>query len=270
MRGSPDENASALEDVNFLSSSRNRIAILNAFDEADALTRREVREAVDASRSTVRRTLEGFVERDLIESTDGGYRFTSRGAVVVDALGDLLETVRITEEYRPLFRWGPVSRLDFDPAWLAGGSMTVSTETDPYAPAQRQTETVRDADVFRGVLPAIEREGAELVRDRVVDGDLTARVLVPEGMLPTIRSDPFEDLFRDKLATADFDLFVHEGPLEYYFGLADAETVELGGMDADGIPRVLFRSDRAELREWGDEHFARLVDEAESVDAEDV
>lgn len=255
----------SLPTLEFLSGSRHRIEILYLLREEGPATRREVRESVDASRSTVRRALEGFLEREWVASTDDGYRITAAGGLVVAGFRRLSETVRVTDEYAPLLRNVPDGAFDVDPSWLAGGTLIEATEANPYAPAQRQTETVRDAARFRALLPSIELEGARLVHERVVDGDLSAAVVLPPAGVDTVRSEPFAELFREKLATGRFEAFAHEGELPFYLGLPDGDAVEIGCEDDSGIPRALFQSTDAELRAWGEATFERYVDAAEPL-----
>jgi predicted transcriptional regulator len=146
-----------------------------------------------------------------------------------------------------------------DPAWLEDGELTVATDGDPYAPALRQTETVRQASRFRGLLPSIELEGAKLVHERVVDGDMEATVVLSAAAAETVRSDPFAELFREKLATGRLEVYAYEGEVPMYLGLADDDRVELGCENEQGIPQALLQSNDDRLREWGEERFGAYV-----------
>jgi predicted transcriptional regulator len=265
----PASEYTALELINFLSASEYRVETLYAFAENRSLGRHAVRETVDASRSTVRRTLEEFVHRGLIEPTDTGYRITALGELCASGLGDLLETVRTAERFEPLFQWVGPEAFDIDPEWLDDATMTLSTEANPYAPAQRQTETVREASAFEGALPAIELEGAKLVHERITSGSMTAQLVVPESVLETIRSEPFADLFREKFATGRFELFVSSEPLPFYLGLPEEHRIEIGGADGDGIPRVLVQSTHQDFRRWGERRFEEFQTDATAVEASD-
>lgn len=111
----PVARGSLLSTLDFLASSRHRIAVLNRLWAAGPATRRDVRESIGASRSTVRRTLEGFLDRDWIASTDEGYRFMVAGSLVAEEFERFPETVRVTDGYAPLLRDLPASALDPDP-----------------------------------------------------------------------------------------------------------------------------------------------------------
>jgi hypothetical protein len=138
---SESDTDASLSTLEFLSGSRHRIEILRLLRRQGPATRRDVREAVDASRSTVRRTLEGFLERDWVASTDQGYRITAAGGLVADELRRLSETIHVTDEHAPLLRNVPDGALEVDPSWLAGGTLTVATEANPYAPRPGRSAT---------------------------------------------------------------------------------------------------------------------------------
>lgn len=250
------DDAAALETIHFLSGSRYRRETLDAFLEHDTLTRHELRDTVSASRSTVRRTVEAFIDRGLIDSGIDGYRLTATGRQLAEGLDDMVERTRLVDAYEPLFRRLDAADYGLDPTWLDGAAMTVSTDTNPYQPAQEQTETVSEASTLRGLLPAIEIDGTRLVHERITAGTLTAEIVVPPTMRDTLQSDPFASLFRDQLATDRFDCWVADDAVPFYLGLPDEDGVEVG-VDEEGIPRVLVQSTKPPFRTWGDETFDR-------------
>lgn len=262
-------DTTALETIHFLSGSQYRWEILDVLVEHETMTRQEVRDAVSASRSTVRRTVEAFIERGLIDSIQGGYRLTATGRLLADGLDDLIQLAGLIETYEPFFRRLDTSDHGFDPTWLDGAAMTVATQTNPYQPAQEQTETVSEATTFRGFLPAIEIEGSRLVHEQITSGALTAEIVVPSTMLDTLRSPPFASLFRDQLATDRFDCWLADDTLPFYLGLPDEEGVEVG-VDEEGVPQVLVQSAEPAFRAWGDETFDRYRTAANRLTREDL
>lgn len=260
----PDSPPS-LSTVDFLASSRHRIEILQTLGEEAPSTRRDLRESVDASRSTVRRTLEGFLEHDWIVQVDDGYRITAAGGLVAEEFRRLSETIRVTEEYATLLGNLPDSALDVDPACLESGTLTTATDAAPYAPAQRQTETVRNADRFRGLLPSIELEGAKVVYQRVVDGEFAATIVLSAAGAETVRSEPFAELFCEQLATGRLEVYAHDGALPMYLGLPDENGVEIGCENDQGIPRALLQSTDDRLRAWAEGRFEAYVADAERL-----
>lgn len=233
------------------------------------MSRRDVRASVDASRSTVRRTIEGFLSRGWVESTEDGYRVTAAGELVATEFTRLSETIRLTEEFAPLLEYVPPSSFDIEPEWLADAELTLSTTAEPYAPAQTQTETIRTADRFRGFLPAIELDGTELVHDRITSGEFTASIVLGPACADHVREEPFAELFREKLATDRFEVAIADGPLPFYLGLPDDDRIEIGVADDDGIPRALVQSSNTAFREWGEATFERYERNAERLSAAD-
>lgn len=262
-------DAPVVSDIDFLAGSRHRLRILNLLRGPEAMSRRNVRASVDASRATVRRTLEGLLSRGWVESTEDGYRVTAAGELVATEFTRLSETLRLTEEFAPLLEHVPPSSFDIEPEWLAGAELTVSTAAEPYAPAQTQTETIRTADRFRGFLPAIELDGTELVHDRITSGEFTASIVLGPACADHIREEPFAELFREKLATGRFEAAIADGPLPFYLGLPDDERIEIGVADDEGIPRALVQSSNTAFREWGEATFERYERNAERLSEED-
>ena len=265
----PLGEASVVADIDFLSGSRHRLRILEVLREREAVSRRDVRTSVEASRATVRRTLEEFLRRGWVESTNDGYRITAAGELVAASFARLSGTLRLTEEFAPLLEHVPPSSFDIEPEWLADAELTVSTAAEPYAPAQTQTETIRTADRFRGFLPAIELDGTKLVHDRITSGEFTASIVLGPVCADRIKGEPFAELFRDKLATDRFEASLADSPLPFYFGLPDDDGIEIGVADDEGIPRALLRSSNADFREWGEEVFERLKRDAERLSVAD-
>lgn len=263
------DDASIVADIDFLSGSRHRLRILNVLRGEDAMSRRDVRTSVEASRSTVRRTLEGFLSRGWVESTDDGYRMTAAGELVATQFARLSDTLRLTEEYAPLLEYIPPSSFDIEPEWLAGAELTVATAAEPYAPAQTQTETIRTAERFRGLMPAIELDGTKLVHERVMNGDFTASIVLGPACADLTKREPFVELFREKLATDRFEAAITDSRPPFYLGLPDDDRIEIGVADDEGIPRALLQSSNPAFREWGEATFERYERGAERLSVTD-
>ena len=82
----------ALDDIAFLASSPNRVATLEALT-AGPHKRSDLQEAIDASRSTVKRTLNGFQERRWVNRVGQEYVITPLGELVAARFTTLLETI---------------------------------------------------------------------------------------------------------------------------------------------------------------------------------
>lgn len=240
--------------IDFLSSSQNRVEVLWTLDREGPLSRRRVRDRVEASRSTVKRTLDALLELDWVAKLDGEYRTTPIGTTVLDAYCEFQRAVRTAETVAPVFRWLPEVDLDFDLRELENPTVVVPGEGEPYAPVVRQTELVRSIESFRGLLPSINLEGSRLARRRIVAGELTAEVVVSADVAATIREEPYAGLFREQLATGRMTVAVAD-ELPFYLGLPGDGPVQLGVEDDHGLPRALLETRADAVRRWAEREY---------------
>jgi predicted transcriptional regulator len=247
-----DADDAALEQITFLARSESRVRILTHLLESGSATTREFRTHLEASRSTVARSLNSLEERNWIESEAGEYRLTGVGTLVAEDFLDLSETIRTAGELSAFLRWFPLAEFDLELDQLRDADVTVYTGSDPYAPGRAQNEFVRSTDRFRAFLPAIDLEGAKLAHERIVNGELDAELVVTEEVEETVTSGEFARLFREKLETGRLSVQVAEDRLPFYLGLAADGRVQLGVEDDDGFPRALFESSSESIREWAE------------------
>lgn len=242
------------ERIDFLASSRNRVDVLRTLDREGSLSKRGVRDRIDASRSTVKRVLDALVERNWAAEIDGEYRITPVGTAMLSAYTEFREDVRTVESVAPVFRWLPEVDVGFDLRELADPTVVVPEEGEPYAPAVHQTELVRSAESFRGLFPSIDLEGTRLARRRIVDGELTAEIVVSADVAATIREEPYAGLFREQLATDRLTVAVVE-EVPFFLGIAGDGTVQLGVEDEEGLPRALLETRADAAREWAEREY---------------
>jgi len=91
-------DGSTVEEIAFLSGSRTRFHALRALREADSLTKGELRDRFDASRTTVSRNLEALCERGLVAEIGTDYTLTRAGEVIATDLLDLAGTIEIARK----------------------------------------------------------------------------------------------------------------------------------------------------------------------------
>lgn len=246
----------AIDQVAFLARSESRVRVLERLSEVQPRTRREIRECVDASRSTVTRTLTALEERDWVEHGEDGYQLTASGEIITERMLRLVTSVEVTEDLSSFLRWFPRDEFSIDIDQFAGADVTLSTDSDPYAPGRQQVDLLRRAGRFRGLLPSIDLQGTRVVHEQIVGGAFEAEIVVSSAVNGQITTGEFATLFREQLQTGQLTVFVVDGSLPFHLGLGD-ESVQVGVEDDDGFPRALLESTSPVIREWGEDVYER-------------
>ncbi|PSP78784.1 transcriptional regulator [Halobacteriales archaeon QS_1_68_20] len=260
--------ADIAERIDFLASSTHRVEVLRALDDDGPLSRRTIQDRVDASRSTVKRALDGLAELDWVAETDDGYVITPVGSAVLSAYAEFADAVRTAESVAPVFRWLPETDPDFDLRSLDDAEVVVASEGDPYAPAIHQTELMQSVKRFRGLFPSIDREGIRRVHDRIVAGHLEAEIVVSADVAATIREEPYADLFREPLATGRLSVSVVD-EVPFHLGLPDDGSVQVGVEDDEGLPRALLDTGDEAVRRWGKRRYEEYRSAATPLSEDD-
>ncbi|WP_123534590.1 helix-turn-helix transcriptional regulator [Halosimplex salinum] len=239
----------AVDQIAFLARSKARVHVLEQLRDHGPATQRDLRDRLDASRSTVTRSLTALEDRGWIERDDRSYRLSPKGEVVTDEFLSLRDSVRAVDELSPFLQWFPYAEFPLDLSALREADITSAASPDPYAPARKQTELIETEDSFRGFLPSLDIEGTRVVHEQIVNGGFEAEVVVPESVERTIASGEYAELFGEQLATGRLTVFVLDDDVPFYLGLA-GDTVQIGVEDDEGFPRALLETTAESIREW--------------------
>ena len=256
------DEAGALEQISFLTRSNHRIRILTGLLTAGSLTRREFRERLDASRSTVTRTLSALEERDLVVRTGDEYRLTPSGTIIADAVDDLVATVELTDELSTFIEWFPYSEYDIALEHFREAEITASTDPDPYAPSRKHAAAIRVASSYRMMLSSIDLQLVRSVGDNVEAGELELELLVPPSMEETISTGEFASTLGSQIEAGGMTVYVTDKPVPFYLGLSGDRDVQIGVEDDEGFPRALLETGHEPLCEWAEGVYAEYRETA--------
>ena len=262
-------DADAVETVQFLTRAESRLAIMRELVDADTLSQRALRAAIDASRTTVARSLRSLQDRGWVERTDDGFRLTTTGELIAAAVVDLLDTVATTIQLSDFLRYVPTDEFDTDLLTTADVTVTTPTDADPYAPARKQTEIVHRADRLRVLLPATDLESTRAVTEAVTENRLELETVISPSVESTFETPEFASLIREGMSTGRSAVFVSPTELPYYIGLADDDHVQIGVADDEGIPRALLETTDDDVRRWADGVYSEYRAAAEPIQADD-
>lgn len=242
----------AIDQIAFLARSGTRVRMLELLLERNAVTRHECREALDASRSTVARTLDALEERGWVRCSGRSYELTAAGAVVAKSFLELAEAVDATDELSAFLRHFPHEQFDVELAALHDAEITVSTAAAPFAPATRQTDLVREASQLCSMLPSVEIEGCRSIHERTLADEFEAESIVSPSVADRIIEGEFATLHREMLETGRHAIFEADAELPFYLGLTGEGEVHVGVEDDEGFPQALLVSDAARVRSWAE------------------
>lgn len=233
----------ALNEIDFLARSANRVKLLHELLDSGRLERDDVKACCEASRTTLQRNLDALCEHGWIQNTNRTYALTPSGEIVIEAFSELVETIQLERELQPVLNWLPTSELDIDLTTLSNATVITPDPSNPYAPVNRHIDAMESTDRFRCMLPAIGLQPMTIAHERIVDNGCTHEIIVDRGVAETLRSDPsYAGLIDEMTETGRCHVYTYGGDLSFYLGLTD-DVVQIGVEDDEGVPRGLVEID---------------------------
>lgn len=236
--------ADALADVDYLSRSANRVAVLDALTEG-AATRRKLAEETGVSRATLDRIVNEFEERGWAErTTDGEYVATAAGAHVARAFRPFVESVAAVDRLGAAVEWLPTDELDIGLHEFSDATVRRPKNDDPAETVEFVVDLLRESGQFRS-LTHLFPPGlfARVMREEVRAGDLDVESVATGAVVDHIRdSADRRDRWRDVLADGG-ELFRCEPPIPCNLMVFDGTVLikrsDAGPIDdAYGVPIV--------------------------------
>lgn len=259
---------SALEEIEFLALSANRVEVLRLL-AANRRARSDLAAAIGASQATLGRILSDFEERSWIRREDGEYVATATGRLVVEGFTDLLEILETEGKLRDVVRYLPTRAMEFNLRRLADATITVPSQTRPNAPVQRVIDLVGDADEVRVFSHAFNEQSLALLRERTTRGEGTFRGVFSRSAIDALADDSG---LRGQLASLlDADgaaIRVGEEGISLAVTVAD-DVVHLLLRDDDGVLRASVDTDDPAVRSWAQDAFDRYWRTASPLDPDE-
>lgn len=256
-----DDSVAAVE---FLARSQTRIRLLTVLAREQELSKDELHEQFDASRTTIQRNLSALADRGWITSSNSDYAITTAGEWVAEDFAALVETIDEATRLGPVLESIDTTTFDFDPRHV-GFEVTTPDPGNPLKMVHKHTRAIQQADDIRIMLPETGVRAMKAGHERTTEEGVPLGMVVSEPVLDVFRSDPeFRDYFEDKMAADAFSLFVTEKAVPYYLGILDDE-VQIG-VSEDGQPRALLSTESPQVFEWAEHTFVEYKSHARRVD----
>lgn len=258
---------SALEEIEFLALSSNRVEVLRLVSE-ESQTRNGLAMATGASQATLGRILADFEERSWVRREGGEYVATATGRLVSKGFTDLLDILETEGELRGVVRYLPTRAMEFDLRHLADATITVPSETRPNAPVQRVLELLEDAEEVRAFSHAFNEQSLTLVEEKTTAGEQTFEAVLSRSAVAALAEDSTLRRRLESLLDADgAEIRAREGDIPLAVTIAD-DVVHLLVRDDDGVLRASIDTDDETVRRWADDRFEAYWRTAVPVDDE--
>ena len=226
-----------------------RRAFLDRLAEG-AASKRELREELDLSRSTVYKAVRELEAHNLVEEDDGTVRLTLLGRLLYDRYRSLERVADDVGRHAGLLSVLP-SDAPISADLLAGSEVVLAERHAPNRPVQRVTELVERSDRADVLAPVALPQYVELFHEQIVSDELTASIVFEPPVVEYLQDD-YAELFEEAAATGrletaltdaalPFGLVVTEGEPSAVIVIVYAEGGDLRGIVVNETPESLER-----------------------------
>lgn len=247
----------------FRATLARRERVLDAL-AAGPTDQRELRDALDVSRSTAYKSLRELEDAGLVRQVeDGCYRLTQFGSLVHRRHAEYVARIGRLREARSVAEALPDDLL-VPLAFVERGHLVVASPHAPERPLDRlDVESNRSHD-YRVLSPIAVPRFLPDIHGRVDRGDLVAELLVESRAVDYLRA---YDRLDEALATDGFDLLRTDEPLEFgVFVDDDRELAALFAYGPQGGVAGMLVSDAPDAYRWADRTYRRYRETARPVD----
>ncbi|MDF9744162.1 helix-turn-helix transcriptional regulator [Natrinema salsiterrestre] len=243
---------SALEEIEFLALSSNRVEVLRLLAEGRH-TRTELAAETGASQATLGRILGDFEDRSWIRHDGSEYVATATGRLVAEGFTDLTEILETEAELRDIVDYLPTHAMEFDLRRLSDATITVPSATRPNAPLGRLLDFLRDGDEVRTFSHTFNEQTLRVVRERVTAGEQRFRGVFGRSAIDALADDSsLRAQLEALLAADDAEIRVREEGVPIAIMIVD-DLVYLLLRDESGILQASVDTEDDAVRSWAED-----------------
>jgi len=258
---------SALEEIEFLALSANRVEVLGLLAEGRH-TRNELATATGASQATLGRILGDFKDRSWIRHDGSEYVATATGRLVAEGFTDLQEILETEGKLRDIVDYLPTHAMDFDLRRLSDATITVPSATRPNAPLSRLLDFIRDGDDVRTFSHTFNGQTLRVVQERVTAGDQRFSGVFGRNAIDALADESeLRNQLEALLAAEDAEISVREEGVPIAIMIVD-DVVYLLLRDENGILRASVDTEDAAVRSWAEDSLDHYWRTATPLEAE--
>lgn len=260
---------SALEEIEFLALSANRVEILSVLSEGSH-TRTELQERIDASQPTLGRVLRDLTDRRWITYDGEEYVATATGQLIAKEFTDLWETVGAELKLRRVIDWLPTEAMEFDLRHLTDATITIPSQTRPGAPVQRVLELLQSSTHVQIVSHAFNEQSLSVIQQRTATGTQTFEGVFSPAAIDAIAHDStLRQQLQELIISESAEIRLYDGEISIAVTITD-DTVHLLLRDEDGLLRAALDTDDETVLSWARERHEQYWDNSSSLAPESL
>lgn len=245
----------------------HRIPVLAALKE-EHLSRGDLQERLDISRTTAYRTTVALEGRGLIERTDDHYGLTPQG-VAIAAIGErYADGLAAADRLEPFL--SSVHHPDFVHSLhlFADAEVLTSDRDDPFGLIESLMDRLAAADRFRCMVDVVgPARWFDVAAERAAEG-VDIEAVFSRTSLAQLDEDAAASMAKS-LRLPTCDVFVLDD-IPFALNTFDESVIVVGEDEDTGIPNSCVVTDRRDAWEWAESLFRRYRRAAEPIEAEDL
>jgi predicted transcriptional regulator len=229
--------------------------------------KRDLVATLDIPRSTLDRAIRELEEVGLVVYDEGQYRATTTGRLALEEHDRYRESLASFAAAGTTLASLPEDTL-LGSAFLRGARVV---ESEPYAPdgvVAELLESVRTAEVVRGVAPVAMTGHTDEFRTVATDGGGRLELVFAPAVFDHLASAQTQGLL-DAIESPAVDFYRGELPFSFGLWLADDREAGVVVYDETGIRGVVANDTEAAIR-WARDQYDRVARTATRVGVEDV
>lgn len=243
----------------------NRTEVLECVADGPA-DKRDLRDELGVSRSTVYKAVRELEERQLVEQTGDEVRLSLHGRLLFDEYRSFVATGADVCDHRDVLSALPPDapvRTDL----FVGSEVVRAKPVTPDRPLDYLEDLLMDADRVLGFAPAVFRRHVELFHEELISGGLSASVVFEESVVEHARDD-YGERFRQSVEADCYALWETDEPLPFGLTITDGNREEVAVTVYDeGRPVAVVANDTDKALDWGRGVFERYRESARRVEA---
>lgn len=231
----------------------------------EPLTRTQLTERTDASRTTVYRATNDLEAEGLLEKTGSGYRTTAQGGALLAAGEHYEAAVGTIDRLDALFDLVEHEDLLEHAHHFADATVVVADAADPYRVVDHVLERFAETTTSRGTIAsttaveAVERAMPALSGDQRIERVFAASALETHETIGG-------EAFREATAADGLSLLVaDDAAVPFSFAIDDRDVSVVGHDPTTGLPTVHVETDSPAARAWLEAVYERCREQASSI-----